>query len=377
RPDDRLHVPGLERLVVVLEVDPPRLPGDVVLPLARVAQHRLAALLVEGVDAHLVDLGLVGDAQQPLGLQLGGQAVGVPPEPALDPAAQHRLEPRHDVLDVPGEQVAVVRQPVRERRPVVEDELVGAVLPRRAGVDRGLEGAVRLPVGKDVVLELGQARRGDDALVRRRGGGAGVAVARVAARGHRGPSGCGVRCGFLDEDDPPDGDPRYHLACPARPWLGRWDHSSCGCDGPAPSGSTERRSPAPSTGRRLRCRSSGGSPVMAGSTPVPDMVPRSARGHADAVTRPSATGHRQVTVRPPGPACVVVRAAARQDPPPRRPDRMTVLADRRRARPRPPAAPRRRSATRTRALLREGLLFWALILPNLAAIVVFGYYPTL
>lgn len=56
---------------------------------------------------------------------------------------------------------------------------------------------------------------------------------------------------------------------------------------------------------------------------------------------------------------------------------MTVLADRRRARPRPPAAPRRRSATRTRALLRVGLLFWALILPNLAAIVVFGYYPTL
>ncbi len=28
-------------------------------------------------------------------------------------------------------------------------------------------------------------------------------------------------------------------------------------------------------------------------------------------------------------------------------------------------------------LMREGLLFWALIIPNLAAIVVFGYYPTL
>ncbi|GAB2596964.1 carbohydrate ABC transporter permease [Pseudactinotalea suaedae] len=32
---------------------------------------------------------------------------------------------------------------------------------------------------------------------------------------------------------------------------------------------------------------------------------------------------------------------------------------------------------RTRMLMREGLLFWALIIPNLAAIVVFGYYPTL
>lgn len=54
---------------------------------------------------------------------------------------------------------------------------------------------------------------------------------------------------------------------------------------------------------------------------------------------------------------------------------MSVLA---RPAARPPAAPpRRRSATRTRTLLREGALFWALILPNLAAIVVFGYYPTL
>lgn len=42
---------------------------------------------------------------------------------------------------------------------------------------------------------------------------------------------------------------------------------------------------------------------------------------------------------------------------------------------RPPAG--RRSAARRRFVLGEGLLFWALILPNLAAIVVFGYYPTL
>lgn len=47
---------------------------------------------------------------------------------------------------------------------------------------------------------------------------------------------------------------------------------------------------------------------------------------------------------------------------------MTALA-------RPPA--RRKSAAHTRFVLREGALFWALILPNLAAIVVFGYYPTL
>lgn len=36
-----------------------------------------------------------------------------------------------------------------------------------------------------------------------------------------------------------------------------------------------------------------------------------------------------------------------------------------------------RSPLRKRAARREALLFWALILPNLAAIVVFSYYPTL
>src|SRR5690625_6797088 len=67
-------------LVVVLEVHPAGLAGHVVLPLAGVAQHGVAAGLVEGLDAHLLDLRLVGDAQLPLGLELGGQAVGVPAE---------------------------------------------------------------------------------------------------------------------------------------------------------------------------------------------------------------------------------------------------------------------------------------------------------
>ena len=51
-PHDALHVREVERLVVVLEVDPARLPGHVVLPLARVAQHGFAAGLVELLDAH-------------------------------------------------------------------------------------------------------------------------------------------------------------------------------------------------------------------------------------------------------------------------------------------------------------------------------------
>ena len=115
RPDDRLHERDVERLVVVVEVDPAGLARHVLAPLARVPQHRLAARLVERGEPHLLDLRRVRDAEQPLRLELGGQPVRVPAEPALDAVAAHRLVARHDVLGVPGQQVAVVRQAVGER----------------------------------------------------------------------------------------------------------------------------------------------------------------------------------------------------------------------------------------------------------------------
>ena len=129
RPQHRLHERRVERLVVVVEVDPAGLAGDVVAPLAGVLHHRLAALGVEGLDPQLEDLLLGLDAELAHRLELGGQSVGVPAEAALDAAAAHRLVAGDDVLDVAGEQVAVVRQAVGEGRAVVEDELVGAVLP--------------------------------------------------------------------------------------------------------------------------------------------------------------------------------------------------------------------------------------------------------
>ena len=144
----------------MVEVDPACLAGDVDLPLVGVAQHGGAAGLVERGDAHLVDLRLVGDAEDPLGLQLGGQAVGVPAEAALHPVAALGLVAPDDVLGVPGEQVTVVRQAVGERRPVIEDELVGAVLAGRALVDGILEGLVVLPVRQDLALERGKVGRG-------------------------------------------------------------------------------------------------------------------------------------------------------------------------------------------------------------------------
>ncbi|GMA85749.1 hypothetical protein GCM10025868_09990 [Angustibacter aerolatus] len=99
----------------------------------------------------------MADAQLLLGLDLGGQAVAVPAEPALDAAPAHRLEARHDVLHVPGQQVAVVRQAVRERRAVIEDELVAAVGPGVALLDAGPERAVGVPVPADALLDLREA----------------------------------------------------------------------------------------------------------------------------------------------------------------------------------------------------------------------------
>ncbi|SII69663.1 Uncharacterised protein [Mycobacteroides abscessus subsp. abscessus] len=101
--------------------------------------------------------------------------MGVPAEPAVDLLAPHRLEPRHDVLDVSGEEVTVVGQAVGEGRAVVEDELVRAVLARVALVDRGLEGVVLLPVLEHGALDLREVRGGAEA----EGGGRDLGVERL------------------------------------------------------------------------------------------------------------------------------------------------------------------------------------------------------
>ena len=154
RPHHALHVREVERLVVVLEVHPPGLAGDVALPLVRVAQHAGAAGGVEAVDAELDDRRVAGDAELLLRLDLGRQPVAVPAEAPLHPPAAHRAVARHDVLHVAGEEVPVVREAVGERGAVVEHELVGAVLAGRPGVDRGRERAVLLPELEHLLLEL-------------------------------------------------------------------------------------------------------------------------------------------------------------------------------------------------------------------------------
>ena len=133
RPHDALHVGEVHGLVVVGEVHPPGLAGDVALPGVGGALHQGPAVVVEVVDAVLDDAGPPRHLELLLGRHLGGQAVAVPPEAALHPPAPHRLVPGHGVLHEAGEEVPVVGEPVGERGPVVEDELV---VPPRPGPRR-------------------------------------------------------------------------------------------------------------------------------------------------------------------------------------------------------------------------------------------------
>ena len=72
RPDHRLHEADVQGFVVVVEIHPAGLAGDVVAPLAGVLQHRRTAGIVEFLDAHLLDLGLVGDSELALDFEFSG-----------------------------------------------------------------------------------------------------------------------------------------------------------------------------------------------------------------------------------------------------------------------------------------------------------------
>ena len=107
-PEHALHERDVKGFVVVLEVHPACLAGDIGLPLVGVLQHRLARSLVEGGNTHFFDLTLIRDAQLPLGLQLGRQSVGVPTKTTVNLFSPHSVETGENVFGVPGQEVPVV-----------------------------------------------------------------------------------------------------------------------------------------------------------------------------------------------------------------------------------------------------------------------------
>ena len=205
-PDDGLHVGGVQRLVVVVEVDPARLAGHVVLPFAGVLQDTGAGGVVEGADADApltLDLGLVGDPQCAFGLEFGGQPVGVPAEATFDVVTEHRLVAPDDVLDVAGEEVAVVGQAVGEGRAVVEDELIVAVAPRGTFLHGPAEGVVGVPVGQGRLFHVGEGGVGLDL---------GVPVAGVEPVLRHGVLGVVSGAARSRDDARRCREPRYHPA---------------------------------------------------------------------------------------------------------------------------------------------------------------------
>ena len=102
RPPARLDVVVVHRHVGVVEVDPEADPLGQPVPVLDVAEDRLAAARVELRDPVLLDLGLGGDPELLLDLELDRQPVAVPAGLARHAVAGHRPVARVDVLEDPA-----------------------------------------------------------------------------------------------------------------------------------------------------------------------------------------------------------------------------------------------------------------------------------
>src|ERR1700733_6938861 len=166
--------------------------------------------------------------------------MGVPAEPPLHLVAAHGPIPRHDVLDVTGEQMPIVREAVGERRPVVEHVLLRVGSVRDAGSERVVAG----PIVKDCEFESRKIGCTDGQLGI---GGLGHCVRRLHV-----PRAVSALLSGRGRRRADAQAPRYHPACHAETWP-----LNEGCDGPT-------RSVLLSL---IGC-SSEDSPVMAGSMSV-------------------------------------------------------------------------------------------------------------
>src|SRR4029078_4366290 len=138
------------RDVGVSEIDPEADALRQPPPLLDVAEHRFPTALVELSDPVGLDLGLRGDAELLLDLELHGQPMAVPAGLPGHAIPAHGPVPRIDVLEHPREDVMRPGLAVGRRRPLVEAPDLG-VAPSG---QRAVKHVALAPALEDALLEL-------------------------------------------------------------------------------------------------------------------------------------------------------------------------------------------------------------------------------
>ena len=150
-PPDRLDVIVGIGDVGVFQVHP---EGDAVsqlFPILDVGEDRFAAQFVEAVNAILLDLAFIGEAELLLDLDLDRQPVRVPAAAPRDVVAAHDLVAREHILESARQHVVDAGLAIGSRRPLEEDVLRSAL-----SLCNGLlEDVLRLPEFQDSLLHRG------------------------------------------------------------------------------------------------------------------------------------------------------------------------------------------------------------------------------
>ena len=146
----------------VFHVHPVADPVAHFLPFVQVLPHAFLALLDEGLDAVLLDLGLAVQAQLLFHFQLYRQAVGIPARFAQHVLPLHGVIPGDQILDGAGLHVADVGLAVGRGRAVEEREGVLRVIPGMEGL---FHDVVFLPETDGFQLPCGEIHVGGDFFV--------------------------------------------------------------------------------------------------------------------------------------------------------------------------------------------------------------------
>ena len=149
-PPDGLHIVRVHGLVVVVEIDPAAHTGHGLAPFAGIAEHDLAAVLVELCDAVVLNLLLSGDLQFLLHLVLYRKSVAVPSEAAVHQLSLHGHIAWINIFDCTRNKVSEVRKSCGKRRTVVE-YIFAASFPL---LHRLLENIILFPELEDSFLHL-------------------------------------------------------------------------------------------------------------------------------------------------------------------------------------------------------------------------------